>query len=252
MQFIPIVERVNADLIPLANLGWGARGTDPRPLYLQSGNHVTDRSVRPEQLGMFLVAIFDEWVPPRCWHGLRPALRHHAGRAPGPVFTLRLLAHLRRCGCAGAYRRPLLLRPLCRAGLSSSAISAIRTWPIWSRRRGSATSAPTSRPRYRRTAAPATCCSPATEAVPKDRFISTPDGEPGLNYLCAGYKKFFQHVEQPMRLMASLLEASARRPRSCAGYAIEDAKWRTEAAKVGRNEPCPCGSGRKAKHCHAA
>jgi uncharacterized protein len=36
-------------------------------------------------------------------------------------------------------------------------------------------------------------------------FISTPDGEPGLNDLCAGYKAFFTHIDRPMRLMADLL-----------------------------------------------
>jgi uncharacterized protein len=40
---------------------------------------------------------------------------------------------------------------------------------------------------------------------PKDRFIETPDGEPGLNYLCAGFKLFFNHIDRPMRMMADLL-----------------------------------------------
>jgi uncharacterized protein len=87
---------------------------------------------------------------------------------------------------------------------------------------------------------------------PKDRFATTPDGEPGLNYLCAGYKRFFQYVEHPMRLMANLLEAKRAPAEIMRIYAEQDALWRAEAGKVGRNEPCPCGSGRKAKHCHAA
>ena len=40
---------------------------------------------------------------------------------------------------------------------------------------------------------------------PKNRFVETPDGEPGLNYLCAGYKAFFKHADKPMQIMAELL-----------------------------------------------
>ena len=41
---------------------------------------------------------------------------------------------------------------------------------------------------------------------PRNRFIKTPDGEDGLNYLCAGYKTFFTQIDEPMRLMAALLK----------------------------------------------
>lgn len=39
---------------------------------------------------------------------------------------------------------------------------------------------------------------------PKNRFIRTPDGDPGLNYLCAGYKRFFTHANPGLRGMAWL------------------------------------------------
>jgi uncharacterized protein len=40
---------------------------------------------------------------------------------------------------------------------------------------------------------------------PKNRFIETGDGEPGLNYLCAGYKAYFRHITPAMNIMARLL-----------------------------------------------
>ena len=62
IQFIPIVERVTEEMLPVANMGWGERGSDPRPLYTIDGHHVTERSVGAEQWGRFLNTIFDEWV----------------------------------------------------------------------------------------------------------------------------------------------------------------------------------------------
>lgn len=40
---------------------------------------------------------------------------------------------------------------------------------------------------------------------PKNRFVKTPDGDEGLNYLCAGYRHYFVHVAPEMNAMAKLL-----------------------------------------------
>ena len=40
---------------------------------------------------------------------------------------------------------------------------------------------------------------------PKDRFATSPYGEPGQHYLCPGYKDFFHHVREPMQQMTALL-----------------------------------------------
>jgi uncharacterized protein len=41
---------------------------------------------------------------------------------------------------------------------------------------------------------------------PKHRFVKTCYDEPGLQYLCAGYKKFFLHIRKYLRAMTTLLE----------------------------------------------
>jgi uncharacterized protein len=33
---------------------------------------------------------------------------------------------------------------------------------------------------------------------PKNRFVRTPDGQPGLNYLCPGLKLFYAHIQRDM------------------------------------------------------
>ena len=76
------------------------------------------------------------------------------------------------------------------------------------------------------------------------------NGEPGLNYLCAGYKAFFLHIDKPMRIMAELLRRDRAPAEVMLVLAAEDAQLQKAFAKAGRNEPCPCGSGRTFKHCH--
>ena len=82
---------------------------------------------------------------------------------------------------------------------------------------------------------------------PKNRFILTDDGEPGLNYLCAGYLMFFTHIDRPMQLMAELMSQE-----EYAEEAMPVIRAWTEARyrAAGHNDPCPCGSGCKFKQCH--
>lgn len=81
---------------------------------------------------------------------------------------------------------------------------------------------------------------------PKDRVIQTPDGEAGLNFLCAGYKRFFTHCRPYMLQMAALRRAGQPPQQMMQLLRAAEAKMR---AQVGRNDPCPCGSGRKYKRC---
>ncbi|MGE5840675.1 MAG: anaerobic sulfatase maturase, partial [Deltaproteobacteria bacterium] len=80
---------------------------------------------------------------------------------------------------------------------------------------------------------------------PKDRILRTPDGEPGLNYLCAGYKRFFTHCRPFLSELSSLRQQEVRQ-----GLMQPRGPIRTQAhPAIGRNDPCPCGSGRKYKKC---
>ncbi len=105
----------------------------------------------------------------------------------------------------------------------------------------------------KRDALPAYCreceyLSACNGECPKHRFINTPDGEAGLNYLCAGYKKFFKHVDPAMKEMAELVQNG----RSAAD--IMNKRTRSSAPPLtkgapARNDACSCGSGLKFKKC---
>ena len=231
IQFIPIVERDN-------DTGF------------QEGDQVTPRSLTGEQYGEFLCAIFDEWV------------RRDVGRVFVQIFDVALAAWSghspglcvfeETCGNALAlehngdlYSCDHFVEPRYRLGniqeiplLEMVASPQQRQFGLDKR---------DTLPRYCRECSVRFVCN---GGCPKDRILTTPDGEPGLNYLCAGFKRFFTHIDRPMRLMARELAAHRPPANIMRILAEEEAAWRQRLATTHRNDPCPCGSGRKFKQCH--
>ncbi|MGV3569654.1 MAG: anaerobic sulfatase maturase [Ramlibacter sp.] len=201
IQLIPIVERATEHTIAFANQGWGGhRGVD-RPLYRQEGSLVTARTVSAEGFGRFLNAIFDEWV------------RQDVGRVFVTTFDVALGSWLGQhnacvvaptCGAAltmehngDVYSCDHYVEPAHRLGNVKHAPLASLVASEQQRRFGQAKF--DTLPRYCKECPVLFACY---GECPRNRFIDTPDGEPGLNYLCAGYKAFFQHIAGPMEAMA--------------------------------------------------
>lgn len=249
VQFIPIIERATADFLPLANQGWSERVGGERPLYIQDGHLVTERSVQAEQYGRFLVEIFEEWV------------RYDVGQVYVQLFDVTLGSWVGQhnlcifsptCGNALAlehngdlYSCDHYVEPGYLLGniKDSHMIELVAS----DKQRQFGQDKMTTLPRYCQECEVRFACH---GGCPKNRFINTPEGEPGLNYLCAGYKMFFNHVNRPMTIMANLLREQRAPAEIMKLYADEDEQQEKAYAQVGRNEPCPCGSGKKFKQCH--
>jgi uncharacterized protein len=233
MQFIPIVERMNAD---------------GRTLY-QEGTTVSGRSVLPKQFGDFLIAIFDEWVrndvgsvfvqtfeaSARSWLGLPSAMC---------VFDATCGAGLALEHNGDVYSCDHFVEPKYLLGNIARQNMAEMLGSDFQHSFGDAKLE--SLPQYCKSCDVLFACH---GECPKNRFVDTPDGEPGLNYLCEGYKAYFHHIDKPMRLIGDLLKQGQEASGVMAVLARETER---AFAKVGRNELCPCGSGRKFKKCHGA
>lgn len=250
IQFIPIVERVGPELLPLANAGWSENPTGPRPLYVQAGNLVTERSVTGEQFGKFLSAIFDEWVHRDVGRvfiqHFDTALANWVGAPPGVcVFS-------ETCGLALALEHNGDLYTCDHYVEPDFLLGNIKDVPMIEliaseKQRQFGLDKRDTLPRYCQACEVRFACH---GGCPKNRFINTPDGEPGLNYLCAGYKLLFNHIDRPMRIMADLLRRN-RAPAEIVNIltAQKEAQQKVFAGTK-RNDPCPCGSGKKYKQCH--
>ena len=242
IQFIPIIERV-AEAAEDGTVPW--ESWRDRPLYVQEGEVVTGRSVSPAQYGRFLVDVFEEWVRRDVGEVyvqmFDVALANWVGEPPG------LCVHSETCGLALAlehtgdlYSCDHFVEPRYLLG------------NIKERHMLELVSSP-QQTRFgldKRDTLPQYCLDCDVRfachgGCPKDRFIRTPYGEPGLNYLCAGFKEFFHHVDGPMRVMGELLARNRAPAEIMERYAAED-------ARRGRNDLCTCGSGQKWKRCHGA
>lgn len=199
MQFIPIVERKTSEpaqdgLILI------------QPSFDKSAE-VTDWSVEAQAFGNFMVRIFDEWV------------KQDVGRYFVQLFDVALESWL------GMDASLCIFRKTC-----GSALAMEHTGDVYScdhfvypeHKLGNITettlqqmvSSPQQKrfgndkrdllPRMCRECEVRFACN---GECPKHRFLKTPDGEPGLNYLCAGYKYFFKHIDPYMRFMANELRA---------------------------------------------
>jgi uncharacterized protein len=180
IQFIPIVERA-------------------------TGGGVTDRSVTGRGYGRFLIGVFDEWV------------RRDVGKVFVQIFDVALSAWYGRppglcifeetCGRALAlehngdlYSCDHFVEP---AHLVGNVLgSELPVLADGDQQNAFGRAKKDTLPQYCRDCEVRFVCN---GGCPKNRFIETPDGEAGLNWLCEGYRPFFNHVGPAMEYMVAAL-----------------------------------------------
>lgn len=203
IQFTPIVERLPDD----RNAARGLWLASPAELNRSEPNtQVTPWSVEPDAYGDFLIAIYEEWVRQDVGDtfvmNFEWALTAWVGE-PSPVCIFS-----RQCGRAVALEHDgsvfacdHYVYPEYRLGnvLDADLGEMVER----SVANGFGAHKETSLPRQCRECEVLNAC---WGGCPKHRFTTTSGGEPGLHYLCAGYKKFFRHIRKYQRAMATLLE----------------------------------------------
>ena len=196
IQFAPIVERI----LPRKD---GRHLASPMDA---NGAPLADFSVSPEQWGNFLCTIFDEWV------------RHDVGQYFIQLFDATLANWIgeqpgvctmaRTCGHAGVmeyngdvYSCDHFVFPEYKLGnIRTSTLVEMMYSP---RQQQFGNDKFDRLPDQCRRCKYLFACN---GECPKNRFAVTADGQPGLNYLCAGYHRFFEHVAPYMDYMANELK----------------------------------------------
>ena len=204
LQFIPLVERAAPAELKSQGYDFAA---PPLPGHRENISGVTPWSVAAEQYGNFLCAIFDEWV------------RHDVGTTFVQLFDTALgnwmglgsslCVFAEKCGTALAiehngdlYSCDHYVYPRYKLGnVMNQSLGAMLNSPAQIKFGNDKSD---SLPKFCRECEVRFACN---GECPKHRFIQTPDGEDGLNYLCPAYKKFFNHLDPHLKTMARLLRA---------------------------------------------
>jgi serine-type anaerobic sulfatase-maturating enzyme len=224
MQFIPLVERLTDNPSPLKMV-----------LPVQNGS-LADWSVQPEAFGDFLCTIFEEWV---C---------NDVGKHFVQLFDVSLQSWMgmpaslcwfrETCGAALALEHNGDLYSCDHFVYPENKLGNIMEEPLASlvnsdRQQEFGRDKVSTLPKYCLDCDVRFACH---GECPKHRFIKTPDGEDGLNYLCAGYKQFFRHIDPYMRFMCSML----RRQQAPAHVMRFAPKLQAAFAECAPGDRCPC------------
>jgi len=213
MQFIPIVEPVGFRHTAPQRWGQGrmplSGAPETRPGHPSS--IVEEWSVDPEEWGDFLCRIFDEWY------------RKDLGKIYVQYFDAAVETWM-------GHVSPLCTQsPLCGKGLAlerDGSVYACDHYVYPEYRLGNIMEKPLESMAYseqqerfgkakegllpdycRRCEYQFACFG----ECPKNRFVKSPDGQPGLNYLCQGWKKFFAHIDNPIQEIVRLLGGTVRK-----------------------------------------
>jgi uncharacterized protein len=212
MQFLPVV----VPIVPAHERS----GPKPGSVESKESMGVSSWSVDPEDYGAFLIQIFDEWVRYDIGNyfviTFDCVLANKMG-VPSPVCTSSEI-----CGHAGVvefngdvYSCDHFVFPEYLLGnISQKSLLTLMNDPA-QKRFG----------RDKRDKLPGYCrrcefLSLCNGECPKNRILHSPDGEPGLNYLCRGFRKFYKHSEIYFDFMANELRNN-RPPSNVSQWALK-------------------------------
>ena len=203
IQFSPVVER----MATACNAQSGLRLAGPASLDKEEAqNEVFPWSVLPEEYGDFLIAIYDEWV------------RHDVGTTFVMNFEWALNAwignsspvciHAEQCGRSlviehngDVYACDHCVFPEYQLGnIINDSLSQMVAQSCQS---GFGVTKESALPRWCRECKVLAACR---GGCPKHRFEMSNYQEPGMQYLCPGYRKFFMHIRKYCHAMTQLLE----------------------------------------------